>query len=90
MKDTWEDILSCAVACDRCGTALAPDTPRILSIRDHQAICMECKRKEEAEGGYADASKEMIGQCMLESEAMYGDPGGYCYHHFYPYTCKSE
>mgnify|MGYP002261455984 CR=1 FL=1 len=22
-----------------------------------------------------------------EPEVAYGDPGGYCYHHFYPFTC---
>ena len=31
----------------------------------------------------------MIGQCLAETELLYGDPGGYCFHHFYPFTCKA-
>jgi hypothetical protein len=24
---------------------------------------------------------------MADTEIQYSDPGGYCFHHFYPYTC---
>ncbi len=87
MKDTWVDVLSCAIECHRCNRQLAPEEERILSVYDDQAICMSCKRREEEKPDYADRSKSMIGQCMIETETMYGDPGGYCYHHFYPYRC---
>jgi hypothetical protein len=49
---------------------------------------MECKKEEEARPDYEEVSKGMIGQCMAETELFYGDPGGYCFHHFYPFTCK--
>ena len=26
---------------------------------------------------------------MIETEVMYGDPGGYCFFHFYPFTCDA-
>lgn len=74
--------------CTRCDTKLKPEDQRILSVYDHQPICMECKAAEEKRTDYPEASKEMIGQCMIQTEMMYSDPEGYCYHHFYPYTCK--
>lgn len=46
------------------------------------------KSKEEERPDYEEASKHMIGQCMMETELLYGDLGGYCFHHFYPFTCK--
>ena len=27
-------------------------------------------------------------QGMAETELFYGDPEGYCFHHFYPFTCE--
>jgi hypothetical protein len=24
---------------------------------------------------------------MAETELLYSDPRGYCFHHFYPFTC---
>jgi hypothetical protein len=24
---------------------------------------------------------------MIDTEMQWGDPQGYCYHHFYPFTC---
>ena len=87
MKDQWERELSCAVACNRCNTKLAAGDQRILSVLDHQPICLACKKAEEKHPDYAEASKNMIGTCMMESEVIYGDPGGYCYFHFYPFTC---
>jgi hypothetical protein len=88
MKDRWENELACAVACHRCNTKLNADDQRILSVFDHQPICLTCKREEEKQSDYADVSKNMIGTCMMETEVMYGDPGGYCFYHFYPFTCK--
>jgi hypothetical protein len=29
----------------------------------------------------------MIRQCLVDTERQYGDPGDFCYHHFYPFTC---
>lgn len=88
MQDQWEKDLSCSVACQRCDAKLGPNDPRILSVVDHLPICMACKQAEERLPDYAEISKHMIGTCMIETEVMYGDPGGYCYHHFYPFTCK--
>ena len=47
MKDPWEHELSCAVACNRCNAKLAAGDQRILSVVDHQPICLACKRAEE-------------------------------------------
>jgi hypothetical protein len=85
MRDNWEERLSCATKCSRCDKEL---DKRIFSVYDHQPICMECKREEESRSDYEEVSKGMIGQCMAETEQFYGDPGGYCFHHFYPFTCK--
>jgi hypothetical protein len=48
---------------------------------------MDCKKNEEQKSDYAEVSQEMIGQCMAETEILYGDIGSYCYHHFYPFKC---
>jgi hypothetical protein len=88
MIDQWEKSLSCAIVCGRCNGKMAVKDPRILSVYDHQPICLACKQEEEKRADYADRSKQMIGTCMMESEVMYGDPGGYCYYHFYPFTCE--
>ena len=83
MKEEWEEKILCATQCSRCHGGL---DRRILSVYDHQVICMECK-KEEERPDYDEVSKNMIRQCMVDTERQYGDPGGFCYHHFYPYTC---
>jgi hypothetical protein len=88
MKDQWKNELSCAVACLRCDTKLASTDKRILSVFDHQPICLACKQNEEKRPDYAQVSQHMIETCMMETEVMWGDPGGYCYFHFYPFTCK--
>jgi len=87
MPDSWEEKLSCAIQCPRCEKKLAPADKRILSVYDHEPICMACKREEEARPDYAETSKNTIGQCLAETEILYGDPKGYCYYHFYPFTC---
>jgi len=87
MKDNWEEKLACAVACTACQKAIRPQDLRILSSYTHHPICMDCKRTEEQKQDYAEVSQGMIGQCMVETEILYGDRGSYCYHHFYPFKC---
>ena len=87
MKDAWEERVSCATVCAACGETLGRKDQRILSVYDHQVICLDCKKKEEEKPDYQDVSKAMIGACMADTEIQYSDPGGYCFHHFYPYTC---
>jgi hypothetical protein len=87
MSDAWAEKLSCAIQCRRCSQKLAPNDQRILSVIDHEAICMDCKRQEEKRDDYEEISKKTIGQCMIDTEMQWGDPQGYCYHHFYPFTC---
>ena len=52
MTDSWKDKLSCATECHRCNQKLGPQDPRILSVFDHEPICMPCKRKEEKQPDY--------------------------------------
>ena len=87
MKDDWKEILTCAMACSGCQKALSSQDLRILSSYTHKPICMDCKTEEEQKPDYAEISQQMIGQCMAETEILYGDLGSYCYHHFYPYKC---
>jgi hypothetical protein len=88
MKDTWEDSMLCAIACSRCNAKLTATDKRILSVYDHEPICLACKQAEEKRPDYEAVSKQVIGTCMAETEQMYSDPGGYCLYHFYPYTCE--
>ena len=87
MSHAWITQLKCATHCFRCAEKLAPDSPRILSAYDHEAICMDCKHKEEARPDYEEVSQNVAAQCLLDSESGVGDPKGYCYHHFYPFHC---
>jgi hypothetical protein len=87
MEKNWQDILFCALECHCCHTKLSPHDERILSCYDHEAICMKCKREEEKRPDYEEVCKTMIGQCMIDIEAIQGDPRSYCYSHFYPYKC---
>lgn len=87
MKNNWEEDLSCAVACSACQKTIGPKDLRILSSYTHHPICMDCKKLEEQKQDYAEVSQGMIGQCMAETEILYGDKGSYCYHHFYPFKC---
>ncbi len=88
MTEKWEDSLKCAASCPRCQAKLGGDDQRILSVYDHQPICMACKREEEKRPDYAEKSRQMIGQCMADTEMKWSDPEGFCYHHFYGYTCS--
>jgi hypothetical protein len=87
MPDDWEEKITCAIECPRCHRELTPADERILSVYNHEAICMACKRAEEKSRDYEKVSKKMIDECLLDTENRWADPAGYCYHHFYPYKC---
>ncbi|HUT63987.1 MAG TPA: hypothetical protein VMZ04_08520 [Anaerolineae bacterium] len=88
MNGPWKEKIMCMIQCPRCGNSLKTDDERILSVYDHEPICMKCKSEEEKHPDYAEVSKNMIGQCMIDAEMAYSmDVKGYCYHHFYPYKC---
>ena len=87
MSDQWEKNLACATVCSRCSADMKPDDKRILSVFSHEPICMACKASEEKQADYEEASRQMIGQCMAETEVKWSDPGGYCFFHFYPFKC---
>ena len=86
--DEWEKKLACTIQCLRCQKSLKPEDQRILSIYDHKPICMDCKKEEEQRSDFESVARQTIGTCMAENEMLYGDPGGYCLYHFYPFTCK--
>ena len=88
MTITWQEELICATQCVRCEVILKPVDLRILSVYDHEAICMKCKRAEESRPDFQDVSMQVAEQCLIHSESGKGDPKGYCYHHFYPYKCE--
>jgi len=87
MSDQWEKNLACATNCQSCGNELGAKDQRILSVYTHEPICMSCKQEEEKKADYADQSKSMMSQCIKETGKPYGDPAGYCFHHFCPYKC---
>ena len=87
MTDEWEKQIACAIQCSKCSKKLGGADQRLLSVYDHQPICVDCKKEEEQRPDYEAVSKKMIGQCMADTELLYGDPGGYCFYHFYPFTC---
>jgi len=87
MEDQWKKDLACAIACGHCEKKLTSTDWRILAVFGHQPICLDCKKKEEARPDYEAVSKDTIGSCMIDAEISYGDPSGYCYHHFYPFKC---
>ncbi len=88
MESAWEKRLACASRCHHCGKPLGAKDPRILSVFDHEPICAACKRVEEKRPDYADRSKQMIAGCIAETGRPFGEPAGYCFHHFCPFTCK--
>jgi len=89
MNDPWKEKIMCMIRCPRCNSSLAADDERILSVYDHEPICMKCKREEEKRPDYEEVSKNMIGTCMIDTEMAYSmDQTGYCYHHFNSYKCK--
>jgi len=48
---------------------------------------MVCKKEEEKRSDYEEVSRQVIGQCLIDTEIKYGDPEGYCFYHFYPFKC---
>lgn len=85
--EKWEKALACAERCSTCDCKLDPNDRRILSIFSHGIICMDCKAVEEKRSDYENASKKMIANCLDKTNRPYGDPGGFCFHHFCPYKC---
>jgi len=89
MSDEWKKELSCAVNCSKCDAELSEGDERILSMYDHRVICMDCKQEEERKSDYKDTAMGMIAGCLEKTGKPYGDPEGYCFHHFAPYRCKA-
>jgi hypothetical protein len=85
--DEWEKELSCTAQCSDCQKELKSDDRRILSVYTHTPICLICKQAEEKRTDYGDASKAMIAECIDKTGKPYGNPQGYCFHHFMPYKC---
>ena len=88
MDDNWEKQLACADQCTKCQSLLGTKDKRILSVYNHQPICMACKQKEETQSDYEDTSRGMVAACIEKTNKPYGDPASYCFHHFCPFTCK--
>jgi hypothetical protein len=88
MEVKWGEKLKKATECGRCKRALGSGEQRILSVYDDEVLCSECKKAEEHRSNYEEVSRKMVGQCLADVELFQGDPGGYCFHHFYPYTRK--
>jgi len=88
MEENWEKQLACAIGCQRCGQPLQKKDQRLLSVYDHQPICMSCKAAEEKRPDFEDVSRMMITECMEKTNKPYGDPASYCFHHFCPFKCK--
>ncbi|UCD79653.1 MAG: hypothetical protein JSW26_30410, partial [Desulfobacterales bacterium] len=89
MEENWEKRLACADGCQRCGVPLQNKERRLLSVYDHQPICMACKAEEEKRPDYEDMSRQMIADCMEKTNKPYGDPASYCFHHFCPFKCRN-
>ena len=89
MEENWEKQLACAESCGRCGNTLQNKDRRLLSVYDHEPICMDCKKEEEKQPDYEDMTKQMIAACMETTDKPYGDPASYCFHHFCPFKCKT-
>lgn len=87
MKPHIEEKISCATLCERCDKDLTPQDMRILSVYDHKTICVECKKAEENRPDYAQVSKDMISQCLVETEQQWADPENYCFYHFNYFHC---
>ena len=87
MKPHIEEKISCATLCERCDKGLKPQDKRILSVYDHKTICMDCKKAEKARPDYAQVSKDMISQCLVETEQQWADPENFCFYHFNSFHC---
>ena len=89
MEENWEKQLACAKSCQQCGKSLQNKDRRLLSVYDHEPICMDCKNEEEKRPDFEDMSRQMIAACMETTNKPYGDPASYCFHHFCPFKCKN-
>ncbi len=87
MKQNLEEKISCAIKCERCDEKLSPEDKRILSVYDHKTVCMDCKKKEEDRTDYEEVSKDVINQCLVDTEQQWADPENFCFYHFYPFKC---
>lgn len=87
MTEMWKKNLSCADKCASCNESMDKRDLRILSVYSHLPICGECKSKEEKRPDYANMSREMLSECIRTTGKPYGDPEGYCFHHFCPFKC---
>ena len=83
----WEKALACAADCSGCGRPMAGRDGRVLSVYTHQPICLACKLAEEQRADYSDVAKQMVRACLEITGRPYGDPAGYCFHHFCPFRC---
>ena len=88
MEENWKEQLACAVVCQHCNMPLGQKDKRLLSVYDHQPICMDCKREEEKKPDYEDRTREMISACMETENRPYGSPASYCFYHFCPFKCQ--
>jgi hypothetical protein len=88
MADQWEKGLSCAEVCSRCERPFGPKEDRVLSVYDHRPVCLDCKHEEERRADYEDSSRRMIAECIEQTGKPYGDPAGFCFHHFCPFRCN--
>ena len=82
MKPSIEEKISCAMVFEKCSKSLDQKDKRILSVYDHKTICVDCKEAEEGRPDYAEVSKDMINQCLVETEQQWADPENFCFYHF--------
>ena len=87
MKPSIEEKISCAMVCEKCSKILDQKDKRILSVYDHKTICVDCKKAEEGRPDYAQVSKDMINQCLVDTEQQWADPENFCFYHFNYFTC---
>jgi hypothetical protein len=85
MNDRWKENLKGAQSCSVCKAEIDRKSPRILSVYTHNPICLDCKQVEEKKSDYEDVAKAMISECLKKEGKPYGDPQGYCFHHFCPF-----
>lgn len=85
MPGQWEKLLEFAEYCAICSEQFRGNDQRILSVYLHQPICMECKKEEEGQKDYTEASKVMLSECIYRAGQPYEEPESYCLYHFTPY-----
>ncbi|SEM61561.1 hypothetical protein SAMN04489760_1273 [Syntrophus gentianae] len=88
MNDPCKEKIMCLSHCPRCDRPLKVKDERILSVYDHEPICMRCKSEEEKRHDYGEILQKMFWHCMINVQMAQGDPGRYYYNHFYTYKCQ--